>query len=150
LLRFAPQGQAIILRYNWSEWTLRPLHMAIQAGSIDQDAANDILRELANAAEVSAAFVATAVEAYHRQRASAEGQPVEEARVDNGAEQPAGVQQSDVLRRLLRAHRGIEQVQRQAPLITDLEARAALLDEAQRLIARLQSLVSELSATRSA
>jgi ParB-like chromosome segregation protein Spo0J len=52
--------------------------------------------------------------------------------------------------RLLRAHRGIEQVQRQAPLISDLAARAALLDEAQRLMVRLQSLVSELSATRSA
>jgi hypothetical protein len=60
------------------------------------------------------------------------------------------VQQSDVVRRLLQAHRGIEQVQRQAPLITDLAARAALLDEAQRLMARLQSLVIELSASRPA
>jgi hypothetical protein len=150
LLRFAPQGQAIILRCGWSEWTLRPLHMAIQAGSIDQGAANDILRELADAAEVSAALVAAAVEAYCRQRASAEGQLVEEVRVGNAAELPVAVPGSDVLRRLLRAHRGVEQVQRRAPLITDLAARAALLDEAQRLMARLKSLVSELSTTRSA
>jgi ParB-like nuclease domain len=150
LLRFSSDGQAIILRYGWSEWTLRPLHMAIQAGSIDQDAANGILRELADAAEVSAALVTAAVEAYRRQRASAEGQPVEEVRVGKGVELPAGAQQTDVLRRLLRAHRGVEQVQRQAPLITDLAARAALLDEAQRLMARLQSLVIELSATRPA
>ena len=105
LLRFSSEGQATILRYGWSEWTLRPLHMAIQAGSIDQDAANDILRELADAAEVSAAFVAAAVQAYRRQRASAEDQPVEEFTVGNSAELPADVQQTDVLRRLLRARR---------------------------------------------
>jgi hypothetical protein len=129
---------------------LRPLHMAIQSGDVDQDTATDVLQELANAAEVSATFVAAAVEAYRRQRASAEGQPVEEAHEGNSAEQAAGAQQTDVLRRLLRAHRGVEQVQRQTPLITDLAARAALLDQAQRLMARLQSLVSELSATRPA
>jgi DNA-binding transcriptional ArsR family regulator len=150
LLRFSPEGQAIIVRYNWSEWMLCPLHMAIHSGGVDQDAANDILRRLADAAEVCAAFVAAAMEAYLRQRVSAEGQLVEEVRVGNDVEQPALVQHSDVLRRMLRAHRGVEQVQRQAPLISDLAARAALLDEAQRLMVRLQSLVGELSATRPA
>ena len=150
LLRFSSEGQAAILRYGWSEWMLRPLHMAIQSGDVEQDTATGILGELASAAEVSAALVATTVEAYRRQRTSAEGQPVEDVRVGNGAELPVAVQESDVLRRLLRAHRGVEQVQRRAPLITDLAARAALLDGAQRLMARLQSLVSELSATEPA
>jgi hypothetical protein len=145
LLRFSPEGQAIILRYNWSEWMLRPLHMAIHAGDIDQDTATDILRELADAAEIGAAFVAATVEAYRRQRASTEGLPVEEARVDNSAEQPTSVQQTEVVRRMLRARRGIEQVQRQLPLITDVAARAALLEEAQHLIANLQILVTKLS-----
>jgi hypothetical protein len=86
LLRFSSKGQATILRYGWSEWTLRPLHMAIQGASIDQDAANDILRELANAAEVNAALVAETVDAYRRRRMSPGGQPVEEVHVANGAE----------------------------------------------------------------
>lgn len=150
LLRFSSEGQATILRYGWSEWTLRPLHMAIQAGSIDQDAANDILRELANAAEVTAPLVAETVDAYRKRRLNAGGQPVEKVPVGNGGEQPAAVQQTDVVRRMLRVRHGIEQVQRQALLITDAGQRAALLDEAQCLIASLQSLVRELSATKSA
>ena len=64
LLRLAPDGQDLALRYRWSEWTLRPLHMAINAGEIDEDTATGILVELArDGEEVTAPVVAAAVAA---------------------------------------------------------------------------------------
>ena len=84
LLRFSPEGQAIVLRYGWSEWVLRPLHMAINAGVIDQNTATDLLRELANTGEVTASLVADVVDRYSQQHTSTADTVVESHRHEGG------------------------------------------------------------------
>jgi hypothetical protein len=63
LLRFDAEGQAFILRYGWSEWLLRPLHQALEAGEMTQEAATQVLSELTQRDEVSLAVVADLVAA---------------------------------------------------------------------------------------
>ena len=64
LLRFPSHAQEIILRYGWAEWTLRPLHQAISAGTLDPDTATDMLRVLADQPEISAPVVEALVHTY--------------------------------------------------------------------------------------
>jgi len=66
LLRFSPEGQALIMRYGWSEWTLRPIHMAINAGTLDRDEAMDMLKMLAESPDVNVTVVGALVEGYSR------------------------------------------------------------------------------------
>ncbi|NJL06690.1 MAG: ParB N-terminal domain-containing protein, partial [Chloroflexaceae bacterium] len=62
LLRFPPEAQAMLVRYGWSEWTLRPLHMAINAGTLTPAAATLLLRQLATLPMVNAPLVAQLLE----------------------------------------------------------------------------------------
>lgn len=64
LLRFPSHAQEIILHYGWAEWTLRPLHQAISAKTLDLDTATDMLHILADQPEVSAPIVEALVNTY--------------------------------------------------------------------------------------
>jgi ParB/Sulfiredoxin domain len=146
LLRFSPEGQAIVLRYGWSEWALRPLHMAINAGAIDQDIATELMRELANAGEVSASFVADVVEEYQRQHTRTADGAVGPSRRDGGSGSSAPpIVRADVVRTVARMRRSVAQVQRQIPSVTDNATRAALLQEIEGLLSSLQTLLLDLT-----
>lgn len=145
LLRFSSEGQALILRYRWPEWTLRPLHMAISAGKIDQDAATDILRGLTHAAEVSAPIVSAAVEDYRRhagQATEATGQ------TDGTTASPAPAanrdESLDIARQIGQMRRRVERVGRQASLLGDSAARQAVRAAAEELRRSLDTLLESL------
>lgn len=111
LMRFSTEGQAIILRYGWSEWVLRPLHMAIQAGTVDQDTATTILRQLAASDRVTTATVTEAVRAHH--------QPTRKPAPNTIA----------VLRKATRLRQSVAQLGSQIADVADHEARAAMIHE---------------------
>lgn len=154
LLRFPPEGQAIILRYGWAEWTLRPLHQAVSAGTVDAATATDMLRLLAEQAEVTAPMVAALVSTYVQERSAAA--PVD-AGAGEGASQPTGrqaaaaepatvppVMPDDIGQRLIRLRRQVEQLQGQVRRQGDAERRAAWRVEAEQLQTSLETLLAEL------
>lgn len=150
LLRFSPEGQAIVLRYGWSEWVLRPLHMAINASLIDQGTATDLLRELANAGEVTASFVADVVDEYRRQHTRTEDAAVESHRYDEDSSSSAPpLARADVMRMVARMRRSVAQVQRQVPSVADSTTRAALRQEIEGLLSSLQLLLQDLTGDQS-
>ena len=67
LMRFSGEGQAMIQRYGWSEWTLRRLHQALQDGTIDDVTAVDMLKVLGEQPEVTALIVQRLVDQYTRE-----------------------------------------------------------------------------------
>jgi ParB-like chromosome segregation protein Spo0J len=136
LLRFAPEGQALLVRHGWSEWTLRPLHMAINAGSITQDDATRLLHQLTTMDDVSATVVARLV------RAST-------APADTSAPAPeTSPQGRTVARRMERFRRAIDDLRAQLAGVTDATVRQALHDEAVELQKSLEDLLHELQADR--
>jgi hypothetical protein len=142
LLRFAPEGQALITRYGWSEWTLRPLHMAISAGELQPEDATAMLRALAEAPEVNAPVVAALVERHRAQAAARQPVPTTEppprATIDRHHDE------SDLLQRMARARRAVDQLRARLAAVEDLDARPAWQDEAQRLRESLEALLAEL------
>jgi ParB/RepB/Spo0J family partition protein len=153
LLRFSPEGQAIILRYSWSEWALRPLHMAINAGVVDVDTATDLLRKLANAKEVSLSFVAAIVEEHRQQHAHPAASALSEgsdivAAAEGEASLPTLSQRTDLVRTVARMRRNVAQLQRQVPLVTDDTIRATLLNEVEALLSSLQTLLRDLASSQ--
>jgi hypothetical protein len=146
LLRFSPEGQAIVLRYGWSEWVIRPLHMAINASVIDQGTATDLLRELANAGEVTASFVAEVVDEYSRQQTRTVDSAVESRRHDAGSGSSVPLSaRADIVRTVARMRRSVAQVQRQVPSVADTATRAALRQEIEGLLSSLQALLLNVS-----
>jgi ParB/RepB/Spo0J family partition protein len=153
LLRLPEYGQELALRYRWAEWTLRPLHMAINAGEIDEDTANGILVSLAReGGEVTAPVVATAVASMHAlQQATVRSALGELERLTEG-EQAGAVdqraaaqpQRPALVTRLQKARRGIEHVGAQMHGPVDAATRAALLAEAQTLMTSLEGLLQRL------
>ncbi|WP_322489407.1 ParB/RepB/Spo0J family partition protein [Chloroflexus sp.] len=154
LLRFPPEGQAIILRYGWAEWTLRPLHQALSAGTVDAATATDMLRLLSEQSEVTAPIVASLVSAYVQERSPAA--PVD-ADADNDVRQrgkpeataaetatAASAPPDDIGQRLMRLRRQIEQLQSHVRREADAERRAAWRGEAEQLQASLEALLAEL------
>lgn len=154
LLRFPTEGQAIILRYGWAEWTLRPLHQALSAGTLDAATAIDMLRLLSEQPEVSAPMVASLVSTYVQERSAA-------APADSGAgegvsqraepETPAAevatippALPDDIGQRLVRLRRQVEQLQGQVRRQADAERRAAWRSEAEQLQASLEALLEDL------
>ena len=145
LLRFSPEGQAIILRYGWSEWMLRPLHMAINAGEIDQDTATDLLRELATTGEVTSSFVADIVEAYNQQHTRPSEPMTASHRHDGGGSSAPPRARADIVRTVARMRRSVAQVQRQVPSVADDATRTALRQEIEGLMSSLQALLLDLA-----
>jgi ParB/RepB/Spo0J family partition protein len=139
LLRFAPAGQAIINRYGWSEWTLRPIHMAISSGALERDAATDMLRALAESPDVNATVVGALVDAYRAYGApSTEPKELREA----SAEAPRAAPEStaELVQRMARVRRGVDQLRYK---IADRERQtsAKWQAEAERLRHSLEELL---------
>lgn len=146
LLRLAPSGQELALRYRWAEWTLRPLHMAVSAGDIDPDTATGILVELArDGGEVTAPIVAAAVEEQRgRQGPLMESFGAAFGAPEAGPGAPSSPRQPDLVRQLQRSRKGMEQVSRQAQGKLDESTRAALMQEAAALMQSLEQLLHVL------
>jgi ParB/RepB/Spo0J family partition protein len=137
LLRFAPDAQALLVRYGWSEWTLRPLHMAINAGDLSQDDATSLLHQLARLEDVNATLVAKMVRTYIIQH----NQPEQ---LDAATREDASPQGRTVARRLVRTRRTIDELRTQLNAVTDDTVRQALRDEAAELQKSLKDLLNEL------
>ncbi len=157
LMRFAPEGQAIIMRYGWPEWVLRPLHMAVNAGTIDQPTATDMLRELATAGEVTGTFVAAVVDAYRQQQSEDPTDQTVATHIEDDttprsqtaaarSSSTATARRADVVRTVMRMRKALMEVRRETPNVTDTATRAALMQEIMALLQDLQALVGEVSA----
>jgi ParB/RepB/Spo0J family partition protein len=153
LLRFPPEGQAIILRYGWAEWTLRPLHQALSAGTVDAETAADMLRILSEQPEVTAPIVASLVSTYVQERSAAPAG----SGADDEVGQRTGPEASAAGRvavtpalpdgigqRLMRLRRQVELLQGQVRGEVDADRRAAWRGEAEQLQASLEALLEEL------
>jgi ParB/RepB/Spo0J family partition protein len=144
LLRFSSEGQAIVLRHGWSEWTLRALHSAINAGAIDAEAATQLLRELATQGEVTAPVVAAAVEAYRaegtQQTQIADGQGAGDTRTST-----ASAPQPDILKKTVRLRRGLDQVRASVDTVQDAPTRAAMMRELELVMNSLEELLKKLA-----
>jgi hypothetical protein len=150
LMRFAPDGQALIMRYGWPEWVLRPLHMAVNAGTIEQTIATDILRELANANEVTSSIVAAVVDTYHQQQidtATSGGDASQSTNDVARSSATVAARRTDVVRTIVRMRKALAQIQREAPLGIDPATRAALAQEVEALLQELHMLADDLKAT---
>lgn len=144
LLRFPPAGQAIINRYGWSEWTLRPIHMAINAGELDREAATDMLRALAEAPEVNATVVAALVNAYRDstlQISSATGQQAIERDITGAPRESP----SELVQRLARLRRSADQLRKRLAAEEGAPRASGWKSEARRLSRSLEELLDILS-----
>jgi len=157
LLRFPPEGQAIVLRYGWAEWTLRPLHQALSAATVDATTAIDMLRLLSEQPEVTAPIVASLVSAYTQERSASapadagiDRDVSQRPESDAPAAEFASVAPSlpdDIGQRLMRLRRQVEQLQRHVKREGDAERRAAWREEAEQLQTSLETLLAELRNT---
>ena len=139
LLRFSAEAQSIVMRYGWSEWTLRPLHMALNAGAISADEATDMLRVLAETPDVTTTVVAALIEAY-RQRTDPTGDSQEREQGSPARRASA----KDGLQRIVRLQRTIEQLHPHLPQAADRAARQAWRAEIEALRDRLDELLAQL------
>jgi len=144
LLRFPAEGQAVIMRYGWSEWTLRSLHMAINKGDVLPDAATVLLRTLAQTADVTASTVASLVEKYrqdNRQRTS--GTPEDSSKVVMATVASKDV--ALVFQRMGRLRQSIEQLREQISSVEDRVVRHRWRAEAESLRNSLESILRDLN-----
>lgn len=140
LLRFAPGDQELIRRYGWSEWTLRPLHMAISAGHLDQDEASDMLRVLSEANEVNATVVERLVVGYRREKASGNVSP-RSKRTDPGPGDTLHNESRQMAGRLARLRHALERLLPRMAELDDSGVREELRGEAQRMRDALDMLI---------
>lgn len=152
LLRLTEEGQQIALRQRWSEWTLRPLHMAISAGAIDADAATAMLKQLAARDEdVTAPAVAAAIDAWRARvsdpstvgRGATPGVAVDAGAAFDPAEDVA-FRPHALVARLRKIRQGMERVGGEVTPSLDGSTRADLLREAHALMLSLENLVHRL------
>jgi ParB/RepB/Spo0J family partition protein len=142
LLRFSSEGQAIVMRYGWSEWTLRPLHMALNAGTLTADEATDMLRVLAETPDVTTTVVGALIEAYRQRAIDLPGDSQEQGQ---GTTQPTRHPSAkDGLQRIARVRRSIEQLRPQLPQAGDRAARKAWRTEIEALRDQLDELLAQL------
>lgn len=143
LLRFPQAAQTIIMRYGWSEWTLRPLHMALNSGELSPEETTDMLRVLADSPDVTISVVNALIDAY-RQRGDEQTSGEEEQQpqiLSRSTRHNAG---KDGLQRLNRLKRGVEQLKTQLPRSTDQETRRAWRTEVEALRDSLNDLLEQL------
>lgn len=147
LLRFAPAGQEIILRYGWAEWSLRPLHQAVGAGLIDPDTATDMLRVLAEQPEVTAPAVAALIGSYLQEQQAAAARPAGDAAPTLGqgegwAPDPSAI--DPVSQRIARLREGLDRLRAQVRRDPRPERRGAWRAEAAQLQESLDALLDAL------
>lgn len=142
LLRFSEEGQTIILRYGWPEWTLRPLHMAISAGTIPQDAATSILHHLAQEPDVNATVVTRLVKSYLAQASSVDVDPPAEAE-ELPTPQEIARRSSITARHMVGVRQNIDTLRSHLSLITDDRVRHGLRQEAEQLHQSITALLEE-------
>lgn len=144
LLRFPEAAQQIILRHGWSEWTLRPLHMAINAGQVNDDAAMDIVQKLMQSDEVSALVVANMVEQYQRTQVE---QPTEEQAQPTAIDTAAIItrKSKQTIRHFSRLRTTVETFRADLlPSVHDATMRNELREQAEELRSSLELLLQEL------
>ncbi len=130
LLRFDRAGQALILRHGWSEWTLRPLHMAIHAGSIPPAAATDLLRHLATLPDVNARIVADLTQQHSTPAAASSAS--------------AGKPSRSLAQQMQQVRRTVAKLQAELATVEDADVRAALRAEVAEVQTMLHALLEEL------
>lgn len=143
LLRFSAEAQNLIRRYGWSEWTLRPLHMAINAGEVTQAEATDMLYVLAEREDVNEPIVRALVEGYRAARTSAAQLP-EQVRAEDEIANRHNVA-SPTLQQTARLQRGIGLLSKRLPKIKDANIRAELRMELTQLRDAVQALLDQLA-----
>lgn len=144
LLRFCEMGQNIILRYGWSEWTLRVLHKSIHAEEITQDDALIILQTLAQKEAVNAPVVATVVKEYMQQKNQLSPSE-EEQQPETSPDQIISRKGHDTIRRMSRVRTTINQFRSDIlASVTDDDVRTSLRQEAEELRSSLEVLLQEL------
>lgn len=144
LLRLSEEGQAVVLRQRWSEWTLRPLHMAISAGEIDAGAATAILAKLTVAdQEVTAPIVAAAIADWHAPAATGDAAPLQ-ASAAQARPPRSPASQHDLVARLRKVRQGMERVSDQVERSLDAATKHAMMQEATALMLSLERLVQTL------
>lgn len=141
LLRLPETCQVIAQRQRWSEWTLRPLHMAIRAGDIDAATATEILTQLtAVGQEVTAPLVASTVIGWHVQ--VEEGTTTRQSTSKIREKPPqVSLSQQDLVVRLRKVRQGIERASSQIQGELDIATKDALIQEASALMQSLERLV---------
>jgi len=142
LLRFTSEGQALLLRHGWSEWTLRPLHGAISAGTIDAETATHILRTLAAHGDVTAPVVAAALDAYLASLPQpGAGELLGAAEATAATRSPA----PDILKQTARLHKTIDQLRASVDAAPDAPTRTALRRELKLAMQSLKQLLQKLA-----
>ena len=101
-----------------------------------------MLRALAEAPEVNAPVVAAIVER-HRAQAAAR-QPTPTVETLPSAPRDIHNEDSDLLQRMARARRAVDQLRGRLAAVENLDARPAWQEEAQRLRESLEALLAEL------
>lgn len=143
LLRFPQEAQAIIMRYGWSEWTLRPLHMALNSGELSPEETTDMLRVLADSPDVTISVVNALLEGY-RQRVDEQSAGDEEQQNQLSARPTRHNTGKDGLQRLSRLKRGVEQLRAQLPRSADQQTRQVWRTEVEALRDSLNDLLEHL------
>ncbi|HEY0735120.1 MAG TPA: ParB N-terminal domain-containing protein [Herpetosiphonaceae bacterium] len=143
LLRFPQEAQAIIMRYGWSEWTLRPLHMALNSGELSPEETTDMLRVLADSPDVTISVVNALLEAY-RQRVDEQAVGEEEQQTLLSTRPTRHNTEKDSLQRLSRLKRGVEQLRSQLPRSADQKTRQVWRAEVEALRDSLNDLLEQL------
>ena len=145
LLRFSAEGQALIMRYGWSEWTLRPLHMAINRASISPDQGTELLRALARTPDVTVSTVIREVERVYQPTTNE--QPASDATTTAQNEQ-MNTQRELLLvsRRMVQLRQQIQQLYGRVSAVNDRTARDRIRQEADALRSSLELLITELGA----
>lgn len=146
LLRFPEAAQQIILRHGWSEWTLRPLHMAINAGHVAEDTVMAIIQKLMQGDEVTVAVVTNLVEHYQQVQAQAEV-PAEEQTQPNEVEVTAMVtrKSKQAIRNFSRLRETVEMFRADLlPSVRDTAVRNELREQAEELYTSLELFLQEL------
>lgn len=142
LFRFEREAQDIIMRYGWSEWTLRPLHMAINADVVSPEEATDMLRVLADQSDVNATVVGALVEQYRKTRPTGSTRSIG----NTAAESSTRHNRKDPTEQYVsRARRSLDQIRGRLANVTEKQARTALRADLVQLRNELQTLIKELS-----
>lgn len=145
LLRFSPEGQALILRYGWSEWVLRPLHMAINAHDITPEGATELLQAFAEQGAITTSMVAAVVEDLRRSSSPSVGPARGSAGAAGRTTSRGRISPGMVDLRNIKKLRGtIEQLRKQVPSL-DAHARATWLAELEQVTLSLEQLLQDLS-----
>ncbi len=135
LLRFEPEGQALIQRYNWGTWMLRPLIQAITADKVKGSDTTIMLQVLADTPAVTQDVVKALVDAFLRG---------DVARPPTLRPTASHNVRPIIHRRMERMQRSVEQLRTDVMTVRNAEDRAAWRTEAEVLRRSLEALIHEL------